>query len=179
VTGGEPHRRAAAARGHSIRLMPRRLAALLVLALSALGGAAACGAGEPPRPDPACIASPRAIERALTRAPAPVTLGSGTRLSDCIAKAQSDADLQNAGLVLTRVADDLSARAQRGDAQAALGLGYLVGAARRGAAHTNGIHAELQHRMESAARPLSEEASRSPTITRALARGLRAGEATG
>ena len=92
---------------------------------------------------------------------------------------RSDADLQNTGLVLTRVADDLAARAQSGDAEAAVGLGYLVGAARRGAAHTNGIHAELQHRMESAARPLSEEAAGSPTVTRALARGLRAGEATG
>ena len=158
--------------------MPRRLAALVASALSALGGAAACG-GDPPRQDPACIASPQAIERALGRAPAPVTLDSGTRLSDCVAHARSDADLQNTGLVLTRVADDLSTRAQRGDAQAALGLGYLVGAARRGAAHTNGIHAELRHRMESAARPLSEEAGRSPTITRALARGMSAGEATG
>jgi hypothetical protein len=158
--------------------MPRRLAALLALALTALGGAA-CGAGDPPRPDPACIASPQAIERALNHAPSPVTLPSGTRLSDCVAKSQSDADLQNTALVLTRVADDLSTRAQRGDAEAALGLGYLVGAARRGAAHTNGIHAELQHRMESAARPLSEESSGSPTITRALARGMRAGEATG
>src|SRR3954454_6951932 len=155
--------------------MPRRLAALLALVLSALGGAAACGGSDPPRQDPACIASSPAIEGALARAPAPVTLESGTRLSDCVAKAQSDADLQNTGLVLTRVADDLSSRAQRGAARAALGLGHLgraepadaraalapgtlVGAARRGASHTNGIHAELQHRMESPARPLSEEA---------------------
>ena len=158
--------------------MPRRLAALLALALAA-PGTAACGGGDPPRQDPACIASAQAIERALGRAPGPVTLGSGTRLSDCVAHARSDADLQNTGLVLTRVADDLSVRAARGDTGAALRLGYLVGAARRGAAHTNGIHAELQHRMESAARPLSEEAGHSPTITRALARGLRAGEATG
>jgi hypothetical protein len=158
--------------------MPRRLAALVALALSA-AATAACGGGDAPPPDPACIASPRAIERALGRAPAPVTLASGTRLSDCVARARSDADLQNTGLVLTRVADDLASRAQRGDAEAALGLGYLVGAARRGAAHTNGIHAELQHRMESAARPLSDEAARSPRISRALARGLRAGEATG
>jgi hypothetical protein len=158
--------------------MARRHAALLALALSATV-ATACGGADPPRQDPACIGSPQAIERALGRAPAPVTLGSGTRLSDCVARARSDADLQNTGLLFTRVADDLAARAQRGDAEAALGLGYLVGAARRAAAHTNGIHAELQHRMESAARPLSEEAAGSPTITRALARGLRAGEATG
>jgi hypothetical protein len=155
--------------------MPRRLAALLALA-AALGAAAGCGGGDPPGVDEACLASPDAIERALARAPAPVTLRSGTRLSECVSHARSDSDLQNAGLVLTRAADDLAARAERGDAHAAVGLGYLVGAARRGARRTNGIHAELQRRVESAARVL---AGRGPGVARALARGMRAGEATG
>jgi hypothetical protein len=155
--------------------MPRRLAALLALAPLLLV-AAGCGAGDPPPLDAECTASPQAIERALARAPAPVTLRSGTRLSQCVARARSDAELQNAGLVLTRAADDLAARAQRGDARAAVGLGYLVGAARRGAKRTNGIHAELQRRVESAARVLAD---RGPGVARALARGMRAGEATG
>lgn len=158
--------------------MPRRPVALLATALAAAAPAlAACGGGD--GPDPACIASAGAIERALGRAPDPVTLGSGTRLSDCVARATSDADLQNTGLLLTRVADDLAVRAQGGDAQAALALGYLVGATRRGAAGTNGIHAELRRRMESAARPIADGPAAGPTVTRALARGMRAGEATG
>jgi hypothetical protein len=155
--------------------MRRRVALLLALA-PLTAAAAACGAGEPPPLDAACTASPAAIERALARAPAPVTLGSGTRLSECVARARSDADLQNAGVVLTRAADHLAVRAQRGDAHAALGLGYLVGAARRGAKRTAGIHAELARRVESAARLLADGG---PDVAGALRRGLRAGEATG
>jgi hypothetical protein len=154
--------------------MLRRLLALL--ALVALGPAGGCGGADEPPFDAACTASARAIERALERAPAPVTLASGTRLSDCVSRARSDADLQNAGAVLTRAADDLAARAQRGDAHAALGLGYLVGAARRGAARTSGIHAELRRRMERAAAFIDEGG---PDVSTALDRGLRAGEATG
>src|SRR4051794_12702394 len=114
--------------------MLRRLAALALapLALAAAG----CGGSDPPPADAACTTSPAAIERALGHAPAPVTLGSGTRLSQCVSAARSDADLQTTGLVLTRAADHLAQRAQHGDAGAAIELGYLVGAARRGAART-------------------------------------------
>jgi hypothetical protein len=158
-----------------MRAMVRRL--LSVIALAALGvSAGACGAPDPPPLDAACTASPDAIERALSRAPAPVTLPSGTRLSECVSHARSDAELQTAGAVLTRAADDLAGRAERGDAQAALGLGYLVGAARRGAKKTAGIHAELQRRVESSARALVD---RGGEATAALDRGMRAGEATG
>jgi hypothetical protein len=156
--------------------MPRRLAALLAVA-AGLGAAAGCGGSDPARVDQACLDSPGAIEQALARAPEPVTLASGTRLSDCVSRARTDADLQNAGLVLTRAADHLADRARQGDASAALDLGYLVGAARRGAARTNGIHAELAHRVESAARVLADGGA--PATAAALQRGLRAGEATG
>ena len=159
-----------------MRPMPaRRLAALTALAL--VPATAGCGASDSPPVDAACTASPDAIERALARAPAPVALPSGTRLSECVAGARSDADLQNTGLVLSRTADHLAERAQRGDAAAALDLGYLVGAARRGAARTNGTNAELAHRMESAARVLV--AGGRPGVAGALQRGMHAGEATG
>jgi hypothetical protein len=153
----------------------RRLAALTALALAF--ATAGCGAGDPAPVDAACTGSPGAIEHALARAPSPVTLPSGTRLSQCVAGARTDADLQNAGMVLTRAADHLADRAQRGDAAAALDLGYLVGAARRGAARTNGIHAELAHRVESSARLLADGGS--ANLAAALQRGLRAGRATG
>jgi hypothetical protein len=156
--------------------MPRRAAALLAVT-AALGAVAGCGAADPPPVDEACLSSPDAIERALSRAPAPVTLRSGTKLSQCVARARTDADLQTAGLVLTRAADHLAGRAEQGDAHAALALGYLVGAARRGAAQTNGIHAELAHRVESAARLLADTGG--PAVEGALERGLRAGQATG
>jgi hypothetical protein len=154
--------------------MPRRLVALLVLATLGVASAG-CGAEDPPPLDAACTTSAETIERALSRAPAPVTLASGTRLSECVSHARTDAQLQNAGAVLTRAADDLALRAQHGDQQAAVGLGYLVGAARRGAKHTAGIHAELARRVESSARALAERGD----VASALQRGVRAGEASG
>jgi hypothetical protein len=149
--------------------MVRVLVALAAVSLMA------CGDGAEPL-DEACLDSPGTIERALARAPAPVTLPGGTRLSECVADARSDADLQNAGTILTRAADHLSGAAAGGDAVAALRLGYLVGATRRGARSTAGIHAELQRRIERAAAHLEEVGAR---VTAALARGLRAGEASG
>jgi len=154
--------------------MPRRIAALL--ALAALGATAGCGSGDPPPLDAQCTASPGVIEHALVRAPQPVTLSTGTRLSECVSHARSDAELQTAGAVLTRAADDLASRARRGDTEAALGLGYLVGAARRGAKRTAGIHAELQRHIERAAAVLDGASAR---IAAALADGQRAGESTG
>jgi hypothetical protein len=145
------------------------------LALFAAASLAACGAASAPL-DGACVDSAGAIERALRRAPRPVTLPSGTRLSQCVSNARSDADLQTAGAVLTRAADHLSAEARAGDADAALRLGYLVGAARRGARHTAGIHAELQRHIERAAAVLDGAGAR---IAGALVHGQRAGEATG
>jgi hypothetical protein len=136
---------------------------------------AACGGHADPL-DQACIDSPHAIERALTRAPAPVTLPTGTRLSTCVTDARSDADLQSAGLVLTRAADDLAEAAGRGDTAAAVRLGYLVGAVRRGARRTEGIHAQLQRRIERTTAYL-DDAGR--PVALAVARGRRAGEANG
>jgi hypothetical protein len=147
-----------------------------LLALLAAASLAACGATGDPALDEACMSDPGAIEHALIRAPHPVTLPSGTRLSQCVSNARSDADLQTAGAVLTRAANHLSAQARTGDADAALRLGYLVGAARRGAKHTAGIHAELQRHIERSAAVLDGTGAR---IAAALADGQRAGEATG
>jgi hypothetical protein len=146
-----------------------------VLVLLAVVTLAACGEASAPL-DEACVDSPGAIERALARAPAPVTLPTGTRLSECVANARSGADLQSAGLVLTRAADHLAEAARRGDTSAAVRLGYLVGAARRGARRTEGIHAQLQRRIERTTAYLGEAGR---PISAAVARGRRAGEATG
>ena len=152
--------------------MPRPIATwLAALAMAAAG----CGSSTPAPVSPLCVQDGRGILRALGRAPAPVTLRDGTRLSDCVAHAQSDADLQNFGVLITRLADDLAERARR-DPRQAVELGYLIGAARRGSARTNGVSAELEHRLESAVR---RAGLTSDAINRALQRGLTAGERTG
>lgn len=154
--------------------MASRLAPPVALALAALVGG--CGGNDAPRPDAACTASADAVERALHRAPATVTLSGGARLSDCVSRSRSDADLQSVGLVLTRAADHLAERAQHGDVRAATSLGYLIGAARRGASRTTGVQAQLERRLASAAAFLDGAGS---PVAAALQRGLRAGEATG
>jgi hypothetical protein len=136
--------------------------------------AQACGASHEPL-SPLCTAGSRPIERALHAAPGRVRLADGSAISDCITRARSDSELQEIGLVLTRAGDHFAARARR-DPAAAASLGYLVGAARRGAATTSGIHAELVRRLEQSAAFL---VGASPRLDAALRRGMAAGESTG
>jgi hypothetical protein len=146
----------------------RRSGVLLALVAASVAG---CGQQAQSIP-PACAQDAAAIERALTRAPGAVTLD-GTRLSDCVSGATDDSDLQDFGMVVTQVAEDLSERGT-GDPAAALQLGYLVGATRRGAARTNGIHLELARRLERSGASIET----GPSL-RALDRGLAAGERSG
>jgi len=131
--------------------------------------AAGCGTAKPKLP-PACSDGPGMIVKALAAAPAPVTLGDGTRISECVAGAFDDGETQQLGFSLTPAADRLAARHTP---EAAVQVGYLVGAARRGAAHANGIQAELVRRLEST---ITFE---DPALLAAAKRGARAGEATG
>jgi predicted component of type VI protein secretion system len=147
--------------------MAGRLAVIVVLLL------AGCTAEDHPIA-PACLQSRDAIVRALDAAPAAVALPDGTRLSACVRGARQDADLQALGLLLTQVADGLALRAPR-DPAAAVRLGYLIGAAREGAAATSGIAAELARRLE---RTATMDGA-SGEARAALASGLRAGGRTG
>ena len=148
-------------------MLARAAATLLVAAV------AGCSTSEGPPPSAECTAGPEAVARALEKAPGDVRLVDGTPLSECIARSASDAELQNLGLVLTEVAEDLEADAASAP-RSALQLGYLLGAARRGAPSESSLQAELVHRLErSAALPLSGAAER------ALAEGIRAGEQRG
>ena len=150
-------------------MLGRRSLAIALLVV----GAGGCGTSETPPPSPACTSEPAAVADALAKAPGEVRLTDGTALSDCVRRAESDAELQNLGLVLTRIAEDLEASAPSAP-RAALQLGYLIGAARRGAPSESSIQAELVHRLErSAAVTLSAEAER------ALAEGMEAGERSG
>ena len=142
-----------------------RPALALTLAAATLS-AAGCGDDKPP-PSALCAESEATITRALTRAPGRVVLADGTRLSDCVADANDAAELQNFGVVATRVADRL---AERGEA---VELGYLIGAAERGAQHGEGVPLELVHRLAVSARRLP------PGHEAELERGRRAGTRTG
>ena len=145
-----------------------RLATLLAAALLA-----GCSGDDGPAMPLECISGSGDVKRALERAPGEVRLEHGTLLSECVARAESDGELQDLGVVLTDVAEDLEASAASAP-QAALQLGYLVGAARRGAPSESSLQAELVHRLERSAAISLSTASEA-----ALADGLRAGEARG
>lgn len=130
---------------------------------------AGCGSERKPLP-PACTDGPKYVLRALRAAPDPVRLTDGTLLSECVARALNDSELQQLGFALTPAADALAATATEA---AAFQLGYLVGAARRGAGHTNGVHLELVRRLEGT---VSFE---DPALLDAARRGARAGQASG
>jgi len=147
-----------------------RRALAVPLAAVALAGAG-CRDDHPPL-SPLCVDSESAIARALERAPGNVALADGTPLSQCVARALDSGDLQSFGALVVHVADQLAERARR-DPRAALRLGFLIGAAERGAAHSNGIHAELVHRLQATARRVP------PGASATLERGRRAGERRG
>lgn len=149
------------------------MARLVLLATAATLLLSACGASDPKLP-PACIQGPQTILSALAAAPGPVRLHDGTRLSTCVADARADADLQNLGVVLTQTANTLAGELPRSD-PAALQLGYLVGATRRGAAHTSGIHETLQRRIEQTTGIDGPPAHRRAAYRRGLAAGSRTG----
>ena len=89
------------------------------------------------------------IPKALTKAPAQVSLDGTTKLSDCFTRAATPAEIQQVGAVFIRTAEQLGARARDNPhSQAATQLGYLIGAMRRGTSHTQGIHYETRRRIE-------------------------------
>jgi hypothetical protein len=110
-------------------------------------------------------------------------LGKGrdsVQISDCLAQNQTAGDLATVGAAMLTAATKLNAeaRAQPGGA-ANLQLGYLLGAAQRGAGGTEGIHAELIRRLSAAARYSPENRTLPPAFQRTYREGFDAGRARG
>jgi len=150
-------------------LVARTSGAVLITAVALAG----CSSERDSMPA-ACLDGPQAVGRALERAPAAVTLAGTTKLSTCISRSRTDAELQTLGSTLLGVADGLSQRAAT-DNVAALRLGYLVGATRRGVGANPGLATQLGRRLEQAARLDGASAG----ARAALRSGLRAGEGSG
>ncbi len=154
------------------RLIRPRVLAAVAMALLLAG----CSKQEPPTVPVSCFGAPAELMPALRQAPGAVVLEDGTPLSRCVSRARSDGDLQSLGIAFGRLADALSARA-RTDASAALQLGYLAGAVRAGARGApGGLADQLARRVQQLA-TLGPGAG--PEAVSALARGVRAGEASG
>lgn len=155
-----------------------RMALPIVAILAAL--AAGCSRSEPPSTPAACLGGPDSYLEALGGARrGQVALADGTPISGCLVPAQGGGELAEVGAAMVTAATRLNAEARRdGGEEAAFELGYLVGAAQRGAEDTSGIHTDLIRRLNSAA-SFSESGSQSPSFGRSFARGYADGRANG
>lgn len=126
--------------------------AALVLAVLALVLALGCGKQDDSTPT-ACLQGQDLYLAALAHAPGSVKLAGETPISDCLAENQSGGDLATVGEAMLETATELNGEARAvPSSPAALRLGYLLGAAQRGADRTEGIHADLIRRLTVAAR---------------------------
>jgi hypothetical protein len=151
---------------------------MLAAALAVLVGV---GCGETDDTTPvACLDGADAYLGALHAAPGAARLRDGVAISECLAKNQQAGDLATVGTAMVAAATKLNseARADPGGT-AGLRLGYLLGAAQRGADRTDGIHAELIRRLAAAARYSPDNRPLPPAFTRAYREGFDAGEARG
>ncbi len=152
-----------------------RRVALAALSLVALTG---CGSEDPQTPV-ACLAPADAYLSALEAAPDAVRLEATTPISRCLTAGQDAGGLAQAGESMVLAATRLNSKVREdADSDAALQLGYLVGAVDRGAERTGGIHADLVRRLGQSAR-FDRGEGRTPGVERAFERGHAAGRRTG
>jgi hypothetical protein len=160
-----------------MRLAVAGLAVSLVAALALL--ALGCGSQSDSTPV-ACLEGAPAYEKALQGAPGEVLLRGETPISDCLASNQKAGDLAQVGEAMVETATSLSSQARKEDGgEAAVRLGYLIGAAERGAESSEGIHADLVRRLTVAARYAPDKEPLSPAFMRSYEAGYAAGREHG
>ena len=153
------------------------LALLLVCPIAAF--LVGCGSQDDSTPV-ACLEGPGAYLAALDDAPAAVRVGGQTPIGECLAENQPGGELATVGAALIEAATELNAEARAEPAGlAALRLGYLVGAAQRGAERSAGIHADLLRRLTVAARYAPGDQPLGPAFMRAYRQGFDAGHSRG
>jgi len=154
--------------------MGARIAIAFVLAVLA-----GCGSTDDSTPA-ACLEGDGVYLAALQDAPGPVTLPGGAPISSCLAENQQSGELATVGASMIEASTKLNAEARDDPGgPAGLRLGYLLGAAQRGAKRTDGIHAELLRRLTAAARYSPDNGPLPATFLDAYQRGFDAGEARG
>jgi hypothetical protein len=151
----------------------------IAIGLSALAVLAGCGGPSGSTPV-ACLEGTSAYVKALGDAPGAVRVNGETPISDCLTENQHGGELATVGTAMVAAATKLNAdaRADPGGA-ASLQLGYLLGAAERGAARTDGIHAELIRRLSTAARYSPDNRPLPPAFQSTYREGFDAGQAGG
>jgi hypothetical protein len=151
------------------------LCALVAVSALAIG----CGGTNTSTPH-ACLSGPGAYLRGLRAAPGNVTLRDGTPISGCLVPGQKAGELATVGSSMLSAVTTLNAQARRQPGGSAnLRLGYLIGAAKRGAEGSEGIHSELLRRLTAAAAYSPRTAILSPEFEATYREGFAAGHARG
>jgi hypothetical protein len=152
--------------------------AICLAALFAIGVAGCDGPSD--ETPVACLDEAGAYLGALGDAPGEVRLSGEVPIGDCLVENQQAGDLATVGGTMVAVATRLNAEARAEPGGSAnLQLGYLLGAAQRGADRTDGIHAELLRRLAVAARYSSGNQPLPPAFLRTYREGFDAGFARG
>lgn len=153
----------------------------IAIAFACLLAALAAGCGKQDDSTPvACLEGRETYLAALADAPGAVKLAADTPISECLAENQQGGELATVGEAMVETATELNGEARAvPSGPAALRLGYLVGAAQRGAENTEGIHSDLLRRLTVAARYAPGRETLSPAFLAGYRRGFDAGHAGG
>jgi predicted secreted hydrolase len=120
-----------------------------------------------------CEQGPDTVRSALRSAPGEVRLEGRVKISDCFQQAADAASVQNLGSTFLATAQQLADRVRdHPHSDAAVQLGYLIGALRRGAGTRMGVHYEAVRRVQ-------QELAGLDVNTPEFRRGLEAGRSEG
>jgi hypothetical protein len=152
-----------------------------LLLVAVLGSIVVAGCGGTSDSTPvACLEGASPYLKALRAAPREVELAGAMPISDCLTENQTGGDLATVGAAMLQATTKLNAEARaRPGGAANLRLGYLLGAAQRGADSTEGIHDELVRRLTAAARYSPDNQPLPAVFLDTYRRGFDAGHANG
>jgi hypothetical protein len=157
----------------------RRAKSAVVLLVPAIALLAGCGTPNGTTPA-ACLQGASGYVAALRSAPHAVTLSGEVPISGCLPENQNAGDLASVGSAMVTAAVRLNAIARTNPGgRENVELGYLVGAAQRGADSTEGIHSELLRRLAAAARYSPDNRPLSARFLHAYREGFDAGHSNG
>jgi hypothetical protein len=152
---------------------------MILVSTVAVALAAGCGSDDSPDTPVACIGPASGYLDALRAAPGEVRLDGSTPISGCLVSEQEGGQLAQVGEAMVTAATKLNEEVRGGNTDAALELGYLLGAVQEAASETGGIHEDLTLRLDAAANFTPDGEPFPAPVERVLGEGYAAGQQSG